>query len=56
MVTHPFLFGEEIMLVVQADLTTRQISPLLKLNEVQRTFTYQNSILSRHILTAAGEP
>lgn len=49
-------FGREMTLEVHAVVQTRRISPTLILTPIPRTFVYRNSVLSRHLITSAGEP
>ncbi len=49
-------FGAELSLYVEASLAVRSLSPDLQMTEVSRAFVYHNSILSRHLVTAAGMP
>lgn len=49
-------FGEEISLYVEASVVTRHLLGNFQQTTRQRTMIYENAVLSRHLLTAAGEP
>jgi|GEM_PF-2072763 hypothetical protein len=48
--------GTEMSLYVQASLAVRSLTTGLQMTQETRTFVYHNSILSRHLVTAAGMP
>ncbi|MDD2458467.1 MAG: hypothetical protein PHQ83_08185 [Eubacteriales bacterium] len=49
-------FGNEMSLYVEASLPVRSLSPDLQMTQETRAFVYHTSILSRHLVTAAGIP
>ncbi|NCA99008.1 MAG: hypothetical protein EOM08_01485 [Clostridia bacterium] len=48
--------GSEMSLFVQASLAVRSLTTGLQMTQESRAFVYHNSILSRHLVTAAGMP
>lgn len=49
-------YGQEIKLNVHVHLNTSRISPLLTLQTSERIFTFENSVLSRLVRSAAVVP
>ncbi len=48
--------GDEMSLYVQGSLAVRSLTTGLQMTQETRAFVYHNSILSRHLVTAAGMP
>jgi hypothetical protein len=49
-------YGQEMSLYVEASRPVRSLSPNLQMTQETRAFVYHASILSRHLVTAAGIP
>ena len=52
----PVSYGQEMGLVVQAELGIDLLTPAWSHQKSVKTFVYENSLLSRHLLTSAGTP